>query len=76
MLGGFFATNVGAAQMFGLEGWRCAFHAVALVSVSTSLLVMWLAVDPRRRAAVRPPLFPTLTTSSGQTSTPPISVHL
>ncbi|CAL8466343.1 g5879 [Coccomyxa elongata] len=49
MAGGFFATNLGGMQILGLEGWRCAFHLVAIVSVTTSVLVMWLAVDPRRK---------------------------
>lgn len=54
MAGGFFATNLGGMQILGLEGWRCAFHLVAIVSIITSILVMWLAVDPRRKTAVRP----------------------
>ena len=36
-----------------MEGWRCAFHLVALVSLVTSGLTLWLAVDPRRKLAVR-----------------------
>ena len=54
MAGGFFATNLGGMQVLGLEGWRCAFHLVAIVSVTTSVLVMWLAVDPRQKSVVRP----------------------
>ncbi len=54
MAGGFFATNLGGMQILGLEGWRCAFHLVAALSIVTSVLVMWLAVDPRRKIAVRP----------------------
>ena len=38
--------------MFGIEGWRCAFHLVALVSIVTSVMTMWLAVDPRKKLAV------------------------
>lgn len=57
MAGGFFATNIGGTVVLGIEGWRCAFHFVALVSVSTSLLVMWLAVDPRSKVTVRLPHF-------------------
>ncbi len=53
MAGGFLATNLGGMQILGLEGWRCAFHLVAIVSVTTSVLVMWLAVDPRRKPVVR-----------------------
>ncbi|EIE19976.1 MFS general substrate transporter [Coccomyxa subellipsoidea C-169] len=51
MAGGFFATNLGGMQILGLEGWRCAFHLVAALSIVTSVLVMWLAVDPRRKIA-------------------------
>ncbi|KAK9902677.1 hypothetical protein WJX75_002341 [Coccomyxa subellipsoidea] len=51
MAGGFFATNLGGMQILGLEGWRCAFHLVAIISIITSILVMWLAVDPRRKTA-------------------------
>ena len=38
--------------MFGIDGWRCAFHLVALVSIVTSVMTMWLAVDPRKKLAV------------------------
>ena len=41
--------------MLGIEGWRCAFHLVALVSIVTSVLTMWLAADPRKKLAVRAP---------------------
>lgn len=53
MAGGFFATNLGGMMILGLEGWRCAFHLVAFVSIITAVLVMWLAVDPRQKTAVR-----------------------
>ena len=36
MLGGLFATNVGST---GPDGWRLAFHLMALVSIVTGLLV-------------------------------------
>ena len=53
LIGGFFATNLGRSTIAGIEGWRCAFHLVALVSLITSGLTLWLAVDPRRKLAVR-----------------------
>ena len=56
LIGGFFATNLGRSTIAGIEGWRCAFHLVALVSLITSGLTLWLAVDPRRKLAVRLPL--------------------
>ena len=56
LIGGFFATNLGRGTLFGIEGWRCAFYLVALVSVVVSVLTWWLAVDPRKRLAVRPSL--------------------
>ena len=28
MAGAFYATNVGATTLFGIEGWRFAFHLV------------------------------------------------
>ena len=52
LIGGFFATNLGRSTVFGIEGWRCAFHLVALVSIVTSVMTMWLAVDPRKKLAV------------------------
>ncbi|CAK0783950.1 hypothetical protein CVIRNUC_007153 [Coccomyxa viridis] len=51
LIGGFFATNLGRSTIAGIEGWRCAFHLVALVSLITSGLTLWLAVDPRRKLA-------------------------
>ena len=56
LIGGFFATNLGRGTVFGIEGWRCAFYLVALVSVVVSALTLWLAVDPRKRLAVSPSL--------------------
>jgi hypothetical protein len=47
MAGAFYATNVGGTRLLGMEGWRFAFHAVAAVSLATSLFVYKLAVDPR-----------------------------
>ena len=53
MAGGFFATNLGATSVAGVEGWRCAFHFIAALSVVTAALVAWLAVDPRLSLKVR-----------------------
>ncbi|GBF89652.1 MFS general substrate transporter [Raphidocelis subcapitata] len=53
MAGSVFATNMGAADTlatWGVEGWRLAFHAVAVVSVLTGAAVLAFAIDPRRAA--------------------------
>ena len=53
MAGSVFATNMGASRALaaaGFEGWRVAFHCVALASVATGALVLAFAVDPRRSA--------------------------
>ena len=52
MIGGFFATNIGSTMPFGMEGWRFAFHLMALVSLVTSALVFYIATDPRPTAKV------------------------
>ena len=52
MIGGFFATNIGSMQPFGIEGWRFAFHLMAAVSLVTSALVYYLATEPRPTAKV------------------------
>ena len=52
MVGGFFGTNVGHFRVLGMEGWRLAFHLVAVVSLISSFLVRRFASDPRRK--VRP----------------------
>lgn len=52
MIGGFFATNIGSTQPFGIEGWRFAFHLMAAVSLVTSALVFYLATEPRPTAKV------------------------
>jgi hypothetical protein len=36
MVGGFYATNIGATQPFGVEGWRFAFHLVRRRSTATT----------------------------------------
>ena len=51
MVGGFCATNVGHFQPLGMEGWRLAFHFVALISFICCLLVLKYAADPRRKVA-------------------------
>lgn len=57
MIGGFFATNVGATRPLGIEGWRFAFHLMAAVAFATVYLVLRWAVDPRPPArAVLSPL--------------------
>lgn len=50
MIGGFFATNIGSTMPFGMDGWRFAFHLMALVSLVTSGLVFYIATDPRPTA--------------------------
>jgi MFS family permease len=35
MAGGVFATNLGGRLVWGLEGWRFAFHCIAAVSILT-----------------------------------------
>lgn len=52
MFGGFFATNLGHFRFGALEGWRLAFHLVALVSLLCSLLVLKLATDPRKKVVL------------------------
>jgi MFS family permease len=33
MLGGVFATNMGGLRPLGIDGWRAAFHCIALLSL-------------------------------------------
>ena len=47
MIGGFFATNFSHMQILGIDGWRFAFHFVAVISVLVGLGVLKFAVDPR-----------------------------
>ncbi|KAK9801849.1 hypothetical protein WJX73_001027 [Symbiochloris irregularis] len=54
MIGGFFGTNVGHFQPLGIEGWRLAFHLMALVSLVTAALVFLHAADPRRKGLISP----------------------
>ncbi|GJM98949.1 hypothetical protein PR202_ga16002 [Eleusine coracana subsp. coracana] len=46
IFGGFFALMLAQTTIFGIEGWRIAFHLVAIVSVIVSILVWFFAVDP------------------------------
>ena len=48
-MGGFFGTNVGHFQPLGIEGWRLAFHLVAVISLTTAGLVYFYGSDPRRK---------------------------
>ena len=51
MLAAFAATAAARRRFFGgVEGWRCAFVAVALVSAVVGVLSWFLAVDPREEA--------------------------
>ncbi|KAK9844419.1 hypothetical protein WJX74_002206 [Apatococcus lobatus] len=52
LVGGFFATNVGASQPLGLEGWRFSFHLMAAISLVTAALIHYYASDPRPRASL------------------------
>ncbi|KAK9813231.1 hypothetical protein WJX72_011069 [[Myrmecia] bisecta] len=54
MLGGFFATNIGATSPAGIDGWRFAFHLMAAVSLVTAVLVLYFAADPRPKATISP----------------------
>ena len=49
MLGGFFATNIGHFRPLGIEGWRFAFHFVAVISLVVCVLVLRFASDPRKK---------------------------
>ena len=51
LIGGFFATNVGASQPLGLEGWRFSFHLMAAISLATAALIHYQASDPRPRVS-------------------------
>jgi MFS family permease len=50
MLAAFSATAAARRRFFGVEGWRVAFVAVALVSALVGALSWFLAVDPRDRS--------------------------
>lgn len=56
MFGGFFATNVGHFRFGLLDGWRLAFHFVALISLICSLMVLKFAADPRKKQGLISPL--------------------
>ncbi|TVU09352.1 hypothetical protein EJB05_42822 [Eragrostis curvula] len=46
IFGGFFALMLAQTTIFGIEGWRIAFHLVAIVSVIVGILMWFFAVDP------------------------------
>ncbi|XP_066390176.1 uncharacterized protein [Miscanthus floridulus] len=46
IFGGFFALMLAQTTILGIEGWRIAFHLVAIVSVIVGILVWFFAVDP------------------------------
>jgi MFS family permease len=46
VFGGFFALLLAQTTVLGIEGWRIAFHLVAIVSVIVGTLVWFFAVDP------------------------------
>lgn len=53
MAGALWGTNVGAATVAGVAGWRWAFAGVALASGGSGLLTYALARDPRTTQATR-----------------------
>ncbi|WIA28672.1 hypothetical protein OEZ86_011208 [Tetradesmus obliquus] len=53
MLGGVFATNMGGLRPLGIDGWRAAFHCIALLSLIVGGLALLFASDPRRRGLPR-----------------------
>lgn len=57
MAGAFFATNASHYIPFGMEGWRFAFHVVAVLSICLAFLLRALASDPRKKASVDYQLF-------------------
>lgn len=52
MLGGVYATNMGGHRPYGMDGWRFAFHTVAVVSIIMGILALLYAVDPRASRGV------------------------
>uniref|UniRef100_A0ACD5XWX1 Uncharacterized protein n=1 Tax=Avena sativa TaxID=4498 RepID=A0ACD5XWX1_AVESA len=49
ILGGFSALLLAPTTIFGIAGWRFAFHLVAAISVVVGALVWFFAVDPNFR---------------------------
>uniref|UniRef100_A0A453KQB6 Major facilitator superfamily (MFS) profile domain-containing protein n=1 Tax=Aegilops tauschii subsp. strangulata TaxID=200361 RepID=A0A453KQB6_AEGTS len=52
IIGGFSALLLAPTTIFGVEGWRFAFHLVAAISVVVGALVWFFAVDPNFRTDV------------------------
>ncbi|KAM0837809.1 hypothetical protein ACQ4PT_061390 [Festuca glaucescens] len=46
IIGGFSALLLAPTTIFGIAGWRFAFHLVAAISVVVGVLVWFFAVDP------------------------------
>ncbi|XP_051187353.1 uncharacterized protein [Lolium perenne] len=46
VIGGLFSIMLASTTIFGIAGWRIAFHIVALISVVVGALVYLFAVDP------------------------------
>lgn len=46
IIGGFAALLLAPTTIFGVAGWRFAFHLVAAISVAVGVLVWFFAVDP------------------------------
>lgn len=46
LFGGFFALLLASTTVMGIDGWRIAFHFVAIVSVLVGILVRLFAKDP------------------------------
>lgn len=46
LFGGFFALLLSSTTFMGIDGWRIAFHFVAIVSVLVGILVRLFAKDP------------------------------
>ncbi|KAM7253565.1 hypothetical protein ACFE04_021719 [Oxalis oulophora] len=46
IIGGLFSVLIASTSFMGIDGWRIAFHLVALISVIVGILVRLFAVDP------------------------------
>uniref|UniRef100_A0ACD5YG81 Uncharacterized protein n=1 Tax=Avena sativa TaxID=4498 RepID=A0ACD5YG81_AVESA len=56
ILGGFSALLLAPTTVFGIAGWRLAFHLVAAISIVVGVLVWLFAVDPNFLTGEAPPL--------------------
>ncbi|WIA08614.1 hypothetical protein OEZ85_008043 [Tetradesmus obliquus] len=54
MLGGVFATNMGGLRPLGMDGWRAAFHCIALLSLIVGGLALLGAGGSSRALVFRP----------------------